>query len=157
MKTLSLLITLLSYNVLATQDCTHSKNSFKCVKYVRNYDADTITFNIPDVHPLIGNRINIRVLGVDTPEIRTKNKCEKEKAVLAKKEVQTILEKAKRIDLLNIKRGKYFRVVADVVIDGKSLTKYLLKNGHAYSYYGKTKKNQNWCKKNRDIASENKF
>ena len=130
-------------------------SNFRCVKYIKNYDADTITFNIPGTHPLIGKKINIRVSGVDTPEIRTKNKCEKSKARNAKKLVSNLLKNSTRIDLENIKRGKYFRIVADVVIDGKSLKNYLLKNGFAYSYQGGTKKKMNWCKTYREIASDN--
>jgi micrococcal nuclease len=141
----------------AEEGCKHDKTNFKCVQYVKNYDADTITFNIPNTHPLFGEKINIRVLGVDTPEIKTKNKCEKQKAILAKKEVETLLKNAKRIDLRNLKRGKYFRVVADVMVDGKSLTEFLLKNGHAYSYDGGKKKKMDWCKSSRKIASENSF
>ena len=138
-----------------SDSCVHDEKNFRCVKYIKNYDADTVTFDVPNVHPLLGNKINIRVSGVDTPEIRTKNSCEKEKARNAKRLVSNLLKNAKRIDLLNIKRGKYFRVVADISIDGKSLSHYLLKNGLAYSYDGQTKKKINWCKTYRDIASEN--
>lgn len=109
-------LSLLFCNLSFADDCKHTKISFKCVKYIRNYDADTITVQIPNVHPLIGEKISIRVYGVDTPEIRGKNKCEKKKANEAKIVVQEILTKAKRIDLLDIKRGKYFRIVANVTI-----------------------------------------
>lgn len=137
-------------------DCVHDNSSFKCVSYVRNYDADTVTFNIPNIHPLIGKAINIRVLGVDTPELRTKNKCEKEKAKNAKKLVQNLLKNAKRIDLEKLQRGKYFRIVADVIIDGKSLSGYLLKNGLAYAYSGGKKPKMNWCQTQREIANSQK-
>ena len=116
----------------------------------------TITFNIPGAHPLIGEKISVRVLGVDTAELKTKNKCEKDKAKLSRNLVSEKLKKAKRIDLVNVQRGKYFRIVADVVIDGESLSSYLLSNGHAYSYDGGTKKKMDWCKSSREIASENK-
>lgn len=146
----------LSMALSASETCQHDRYNFRCVKYVRNYDADTVTFDVPGVHPLLGEKINVRVSGVDTPEVKTKNSCEKEKARSAKKLVENLLKNAKRIDLKSIKRDKYFRVVADVVIDGQSLSYYLLKNGLAYSYDGKTKKPMNWCKTNREIASENK-
>lgn len=136
-----------------SEQCQHSSKAFRCVEYVKNYDADTITFNIPNVHPLFGRKINIRVSGVDTPEIRTKYSCEKLKARSAKKLVKSLLKKAKRIDLINLERGKYFRVVADVVVDGKSLSTYLLKNGHAYAYNGGKKKIMDWCKSHREIAN----
>ena len=44
--------------------------------YVRNYDGDTITFNLLGFHPIIGKEINIRFNGIDTPEIW--GKCKKE-------------------------------------------------------------------------------
>ncbi len=142
---------------LASSSCAHDEKNFRCVKYVKNYDADTVTFDVPNVHPLLGKKINIRLGGVDTPELRTKNTCEKEKGIKAKKQVAALLKNAKRIDLGNIQRGKFFRVVADVVIDGKSLSHYLLKNGLAYSYDGGTKRKINWCKSTREIASKNTF
>lgn len=93
----------------------HTPSSFGCVKYIKNYDADTVTFNIPEVHPLLGKNISVRVEGVDTPEIRTRNKCEKEKAYRAKKIVEDLLKQAKTIELVGVKRGKYFRIVADII------------------------------------------
>ncbi len=150
------LITLLFSSALFSMDkCEHTKDYFNCVQYVKNYDADTITFNIPNIHPLIGEKISIRVVGVDTPEIKTKNRCEKEKAINARDAVKKLLSNAKEIKLTHIQRGKYFRVVADVIYDGKSLSEYLLKNGHAYHYRGGKKKKMNWCKSLRQIASGN--
>lgn len=143
------------FPVLGSDDCHHGKDSFQCVTYIKNYDADTVTFNIPGLHPLLGKKINIRVGGVDTPEMRTKNQCEKRKARNAKKLVANLLKHAKRIDLINVKRGKYFRLVADVIIDGKNLKDYILKNGLGYAYDGGTKKKMNWCRSEREIASEN--
>ena len=145
----------LSLSSFADDLCKHDAHNLRCVKYVRNYDADTITFNVPNIHPLIGKRINVRVSGVDTPEISTKNKCEKEKARSAKKLVANLFKNAKQIDLENIQRGKYFRIVSDIKIDGKSLSHYLIKNGLAYSYDGGTKRKIDWCKSSREIASEN--
>jgi micrococcal nuclease len=139
----------------AEESCTHDDHNFRCVKYIKNYDADTVTFDVPNVHPLLGKNINVRVSGVDTPEVKTTNSCEKKKAINAQKLVANLLSKAKRIDLTNVQRDKYFRVIADIIIDGQSLSQYLLKNGLAYSYDGGTKKNINWCKSNREIATEN--
>lgn len=157
MRTSVYIITFLFLSqVWASPNCQHDESTFRCVKYIKNYDADTVTFNIPNVHPMIGQNINVRVKGVDTPEMRTKNSCEKKKAILAKQKVQELLIQASKIDLINVSRGKYFRVVADVIIDGNSLSDYLLKNGYAYAYDGGTKKSMNWCQSLREIASENK-
>jgi len=35
--------------------------------------------------------------------------------------VADILKDAERIDLKNMERGKYFRIAADVIVDGESL------------------------------------
>lgn len=140
-----LLITLL-FSLISPVLLAGDFGSFKGVKYLKNYDGDTVTVNIPGVHPLLGKKISIRVNGVDTPEKRTKNKCEKKKARTAQKLVQSLLKNAKKIDLLNVKRGKYFRIVADVFYDGKSLSKVLLKNRLAVVYGGKKKMKVDWCK-----------
>ncbi|MBX3040762.1 MAG: thermonuclease family protein [Bdellovibrionaceae bacterium] len=125
--------------------CEHGKTAFRCVKYVRNYDADTITFDIPNVHPLIGDKISVRVRHVDTPEVKGKGPCEKETARMAKNLVENLLKRAKRIDLEDVGKDKYFRILADVRIDGNLLSEYLLKNKLALSYEGETKKKINWC------------
>lgn len=135
-------------------DCTHTADSLQCVQYLRNYDADTITVNVPGLHPLLGKKISIRVSGIDTPEMRTKNMCEKEKAKIAKKWVKHVLSTAKRIDLRHIKRGKYFRIVADVFVDGLNLTDILLDKGMGYPYEGGTKRKINWCLSFKELAAK---
>ena len=108
------------------------------------YDGDTFRADIQGLHPLIGSRIGICVAGVDTPEMR--GKCEKEKqlARAAKQFTVGMLRSAKRVELHNVKRGKYFRIVADVIIDGKSLTSSLINAGHGVPYEGGSKA-KNWC------------
>ena len=119
--------------------------SLEVSKVTSIYDGDTFRANLKDVHPLIGKRIGIRVSGVDTPEI--KGKCFKEKmlAQKAKQFTVSILRSAKRIELRNVKRGKYFRIVANVFADGNSLTEQLINSGLGVSYSG-GKKIKNWCK-----------
>lgn len=135
---------ILSGGVWAT-DCVHDASSFRCVQYVRNYDADTITFDIPGVHPLIGKGISVRVRHVDTPEIKGKLPCEKEAARTAKRLIENQLKNAKRIDLTEIAKDKYFRILANVIVDGRDLKEILLKNKLAYQYEGGTKEKFNWC------------
>lgn len=128
-----------------SNECDHNATTFKCVKYIRNYDADTITFDIPKVHPLIGNHISVRVRHIDTPEMTGKLPCEKDKARVAKNLIENLLKNSKRIDLENVDKDKYFRILADVVVDGKPLKDVLLKNNLAYAYEGKAKQKLNWC------------
>ena len=44
----------------------------------------------------------------------------------------------------NIKRGKYFRIAADVIVDGESLADVLIEAGVAIKYDG-GKKIHKWC------------
>ncbi len=128
-------------------ECVHDRETFRCVRYVRNYDADTITFNIPGVHPIIGDKISVRVRGLDAPEIRGKDACEKEMARTAKRLIENQLKNAKRIDLINVGKDKYFRLLADVQVDGKFLKDTLLNNHLAYEYEGHAKQKVDWCKR----------
>jgi len=108
------------------------------------YDGDTFRANIPDYPPIIGQHIGVRINGVDTPEMH--GKCEQEK-VLARKAKQytvKILLNARTIELRNIQRGKYFRIVADVYADGISVGEGLVREGFAVVYDG-GKKVKDWC------------
>ena len=127
-----------------TVDAKQKFGDYEHAIYVKNYDGDTVTFNLPKLHPIIGNKIVVRINGIDTPEI--KGKCEKEKynAQQAKNIVEDLLKDAERIDLKNLQRGKYFRLVADIYADGENLADILIDAGMAVKYEG-GKKNVRWC------------
>lgn len=109
------------------------------------YDGDTFRVNINSYPPIIGKKISIRLNGVDTPEIR--GKCEQEKLLARKAKQLTVstLRNAKKIELKNMQKGKYFRIVADVYTDNKSLSDILIENQLAVKYDGGTKI-KDWCK-----------
>ena len=134
MKNLAFLI--LPFLLLPSYSLAKSFGDYQGAVYVRNYDGDTITFNLPGLHPIIGEKINIRVNGIDTPEIR--GKCEKEKydAKQAKEMVTDILKDAEQIIFRNMERGKYFRIAADVIVDGENLADMMIEAGMAVSYDG---------------------
>lgn len=117
------------------------------VLYVGAYDGDTITVDIPYLPGVFGERVSVRLNGIDTPEMRGGCKGaidEKEKAILARDYLHSMIEKAVRVDLRNVGRDKYFRILADVVADGVNLNQAMLKAGHAVPYEGGTKV-KNWC------------
>ena len=49
------------------------------------------------------------------------------------------MDAAKAIELRNVLRDKYFRILADVIIDGQSAAEMMLKAGYAKAYEGCTK------------------
>ena len=119
--------------------------TFKNVEVVKVYDGDTITVNLSKQYPdLFAKKLGVRINGIDTPEIR--GKCPKEKALAieARDLVQMMIDHSSKVDLLNAKRGKYFRIVADVEIDGRSVSEFLLEKGLAVRYDGGTKV-KDWC------------
>lgn len=88
----------------------------------------------------------IWLANVDTPEIRAK--CIKEKLLARKAKQFTVsfVRNARVLELRNMKKDKYFRIVADVYNDqDKSLANELIKNKLAVPYHG-GKKVKDWCK-----------
>ena len=115
-------------------------------KVISVYDGDTFRVNIDSLPPIVGKNIAIRVNGVDTPEIRGKCQYEKILSLEARDFVRGKLANAKEIKLTNLQRGKYFRVVANVLVDGVSLEQELLDNELAYEYSGGKKLSALICK-----------
>jgi endonuclease YncB( thermonuclease family) len=126
----------------------YAKENFGSIKVdevTSIYDGDTFRANIDSFPPLIGKRMSIRINGIDSPEMRAKCIKEKNLARRAKEFSVSALRGAKVIELRNMKRGKYFRIVADVFVDSESLGDMLIKNSLAVVYNGGTKV-KDWCK-----------
>jgi len=137
-------IFVLLFLFFASQAQAKTYGDLNNVTFVDCYDGDTCYFNIPEAHPIIGDRIGVRIRGIDAPEIKGKCELEKKKAIKARDFVIKILSKAKKIDLKKIKRGKYFRIVATIIADGVDVSKELVKNNLAVRYKGKGRK-VDWC------------
>lgn len=116
----------------------------KEVQVVSVYDADTFRVNIWYWPTIVGKNMPIRVNGIDAPEIRGKCAAEKLKAQTAKRFTVKFL-KGGKVKLKNIKRGKYFRFIADVEVNGQNLGFELIKAGLARPYTGGKRKG--WCGK----------
>ena len=147
MKTKPLIFLLALTFLISISTTANAKQNFGDYEgaiYVRNYDGDTITFNLPNLHPIIGKKIRVRLNGIDTPEI--KGKCDKENydAEQAREMVGDILKDAEKITLKNMQRGNYFRIASDVIVDGESLGGMLIEAGMAIRYDGR-KKTHKWC------------
>lgn len=103
-------------------------------------DGDSFKVDIAEWPDVVGKGITVRINGIDTPELRGKCSAEKRLAREAKQFTVEILRKAKRVELRNIQRGKYFRLIADVYVDGENLGKRLVKERLAVDYGRKP-----WC------------
>jgi len=118
-------------------------DSYIVSRIISVYDGDTFRVDIDALPEIVGKNIAIRILGIDTPEI--KGKCEQEKllAIKARDLARDYLNNAKSIHLKNLSRGKYFRLLADVFVDDFNLADALLEKGLAVKYSGKKK--SSWC------------
>ena len=107
------------------------------------YDGDTFRADIAGWPAIIGERVPIRVKGVDAPEIRAQCDNEKKLARQAKQFTVAALRGADHIELEELERGKYFRIAARVMIDGEDLATELIEAGLGRPYQGGHR--DGWC------------
>ncbi len=110
----------------------------------RVIDGDTVKVEAR-LWPGIIAQINVRVRGVDTPEIRSA-KCgeyERQRGRAARDFVRGII--GKNVWLINVTHGKFGRrVVASVwLADGRDLATLLIATGHGRPYRGGRR--SKWC------------
>ena len=110
----------------------------------RVIDGDTIAIlkNKPDLSSL---PISIRILDIDTPEIKGKCEAEKAKAKEAKLFVQKLINDPKNKITYKIAGWDKYggRVLGDVFVNGKSLSELMIAKGLAREYHGEAK--SSWC------------
>ena len=122
---------------------TFAYGDVKISKVISIYDGDTLRANIDSFPDIVGKNIRIRIKGIDAPEI--KGKCQKEidLAIMARDYLRNAINQSSQIELRNIERGKYFRIIGDLYIDGENISKGLIKEKLAYIYHGG--KQRSWC------------
>ena len=130
---------------------------YRCI-VDRVIDGDTV-----DVHIDLGfgvwlHKERIRMLGIDTPESRTRNELEKKFGLLAKNFLQKMLHD-KKIILKTYKdaEGKFGRILGELWVENDtiSINQHLIDNHHAVKYTGQSKEDiQNEHRKNRTKVTE---
>lgn len=114
------------------------------VEVVSVYDGDTLSVNVRDWPPVVGERVPVRVRGIDTPEIRGRCPDEKAQARAARDLLRQLVDHASRVTLRGVERGKYFRLVATVFADDQNVADILIARGLARPYDGRGKR-PGWC------------
>ena len=104
---------------LQTQDKLYP--DVKVSRLLRVIDGDTFACDIDEHSAIAGKNISIRLRGINTPELRSKDPEERLSAIFEKQRLSDLLTNARVIELRNIDRDKYFRIGADVSIDGEPL------------------------------------
>lgn len=98
------------------------------------HDGDTIYCDIPGAPPIVGDRIGIRLRGIDTPEMRGPGPHDEARAL-----VLSLCPVGSTAQVKNASRDKYFRLGGDVYCGGADVAKHLLDAGLAHPYDGGTK------------------
>ena len=97
-------------------------------------DENLYTFrcNIKDWPAIIGKDIPVTIKNIEPPSIVTEqNMPNKFFELQVQKFLEEKLADAKNIDLERIQRGERFCLIADVMLDGKNLSRILIENGFA--------------------------
>jgi len=116
--------------------------NFDNVSIASVYDGDTFKINLNCSLAVYCEKVPVRVLGVDTAEIKGQTEREKEMAQKAKTFTKDFLAQ-EPITLSNCTRDKYFRLLCDVTNgQGKNLAKELIKAKLGYEYWGGKKSDQ---------------
>ena len=106
---------------------------------IKVYDGDTITI-ATRLHykdsPLY--RFSIRLKGIDSAEIKSKNINEKKNAVIARDSLSELILH-KTVVIKNIENEKYGRILADVYLGEICLNEWMIEKGYAVKYDGGTK------------------
>ena len=113
----------------------------------RVIDGDTVEFQAPFLPSPLKPVLSIRVLGVDTPEKGLRAKCTEESTLgeAASKFTKKMVTDSSKQQVSIVKWDKFGgRVLGDIILDGKSLSEELIKQGYARPYFGKKK--DSWCK-----------
>ena len=113
-------------------------------KVVRVIDGDTVDVDIDLGFGIWQKNERVRIMGIDTPESRTRNKIEKKFGLAAKAKLKSLLGPNPVLQTTISKKGedmkgKFGRVLGDFLVDGKQVTEIMCKSGHAVPYFGGAK------------------
>ena len=115
-------------------------------KILRVVDGDTVDFDIDLGFGMWMHKERVRMMGIDTPESRTRDKVEKKFGLASKQFVKDMMPVgSKQVLKTQIdrsgedKKGKFGRILGDFLIDGKKLTETMIKEGYGVVYTGQNK------------------
>lgn len=115
------------------------------VHVVKVIDGDTVDVDIDLGFGVCLKDERVRIVGIDTPESRTRDKVEKVFGLAAKDRLYQLLEKDAKLITTEDKsgedmKGKFGRVLGDFrAADGRLVTEIMIQEGHCVPYHGGSK------------------
>ena len=115
------------------------------VKILKVVDGDTVDVDIDLGFGVTLKDERVRIMGIDTPESRTKDKVEKLFGKASKHRLESLLGEIAILKTQINKdgedmKGKFGRVLGDFVTeDGRMATEVMIDEGHCVPYFGGSK------------------
>jgi len=110
------------------------------VDVTRVVDGDTVDVDIDLGFGMTYKKQRVRMMGIDTPESRTRDLEEKFYGKQSKYFLEGLL-KDKDIELVSHDKGKFGRILGELFLEGEplSVNQMMIQNYHAVPYYGSSK------------------
>lgn len=119
------------------------------VSVVKVVDGDTIDVDIDLGFSTVLKKQRVRMVGIDTPESRTRDLVEKKFGKASKKHLKKLLESAESLSLISHDKGKFGRILGTVIAhfaEGHpvyeteiNINDQMIKDHHAVKYSGENK------------------
>ena len=118
---------------------------YKC-KILKVVDGDTVDIDIDLGFGMWMHKERVRMMGIDTPESRTRDKVEKLFGLASKDRLKELLPIGST-QILKTEidksgedaKGKFGRILGDFLIEGKKASEILIEEGFAVAYNGQSK------------------
>tara|TARA_X000000950_G_scaffold288637_1_gene406447 strand:- start:1273 stop:1701 length:429 start_codon:yes stop_codon:yes gene_type:complete len=117
---------------------------YKC-KILRVIDGDTVDVDVDLGFGVWLRKERVRIMGIDTPESRTRDKIEKKFGLASKARLKELLKGGCILKTQVSKKGedmkgKFGRILGDFILeDNRRVTEILVNEGHAVAYFGGSK------------------
>ena len=106
----------------------------------RIVDGDTVDVDIDLGFGMIYKKQRVRMMGIDTPESRTRNLEEKFYGKASKAHLTKILD-GQEVQLVSHDKGKFGRILGELFVGNSnfSVNQQMIKEYHAVPYFGQSK------------------
>jgi endonuclease YncB( thermonuclease family) len=107
---------------------------YYAVEVLRVVDGDTVDVRI-DLGFNVWHKCRVRLMGINAPESRTRDKEEKARGLAAKAWLTELLGSAQSgVEMQSHGVGKYGRVLGTLYINDVDINKMMIEEGHAVEY-----------------------
>ena len=109
---------------------------YYAVEILRVVDGDTVDVRI-DLGFDVWHKCRVRLMGINAPESRTRDKEEKKRGLAAKEWLsKEIYDAVDPIELKSHGKGKFGRILGELFINNININELMVNSGHAVKYDG---------------------